>query len=99
MADHYFAGVPKRAGLCAQLACIFEATARKAGNVHRFRDFDDLGYVDFLTSAAAIGPVFDDIRGSLGKTILQAVKATRAVVATNTNLGIVLLLAPLVHAA
>ena len=38
-------------GLCAQLACIWEATARKPGNVHRFRDFADVGYLDFLVSA------------------------------------------------
>ena len=30
-------------GLCAQAACILEATARKPGNVHRYCDFDDLG--------------------------------------------------------
>ena len=44
-------------GLHAQLACIWEATARKPGNVHRFVDFDDLTYLDFLTSAAAVAPV------------------------------------------
>ncbi len=84
------------AGLCAQLACIWEVTARKPGNVHRFCDFDDLGYLDFLLSAAAVGPVFDMAgQQRIGKTILEAVTATRRVVATNTNLGIVLLLAPL----
>ena len=44
-------------GLCAQIACIWEATARKPGNVHRFRDFDDSSYLDFLLSAAAIAPI------------------------------------------
>ena len=32
---------PLSVGLCAQLACILEATARKPGNVHRYHDFDD----------------------------------------------------------
>jgi triphosphoribosyl-dephospho-CoA synthase len=83
-------------GLFAQTACIWEATARKPGNVHRFVDFADLAYTDFLLSAAAIAPVLDQAPGRpLGQTILQAIQATRQVVATNSNLGIVLLLAPL----
>lgn len=83
-------------GLCAQAACIFEATARKPGNVHRYQDFDDVGYVDFLLSSAAIAPVLETAaeRG-VGQAILDCIRATRQVVSTNTNLGIVLLLAPL----
>jgi triphosphoribosyl-dephospho-CoA synthase len=83
-------------GLLVQLACIWEATARKAGNVHRYQDFSDTSYLDFLVSAAAVAPVLGrapDRR--VGETILDAVQATRRVVAVNTNLGIVLLLAPL----
>jgi triphosphoribosyl-dephospho-CoA synthase len=83
-------------GLCAQLACIWEATARKPGNVHRYCDFDDCSYPDFLVSAAAIGPVFDHVSNRrVGETVLEAVRATRRVTASNTNLGIILLLAPL----
>ncbi len=83
-------------GLCAQLACIWEATARKAGNVHRFVDFTDTTYLDFLLSAAAIAPVLATARERpVGDTVLECVRATRRVVRTNTNLGIVLLLAPL----
>lgn len=84
------------AGLCAQIACIWEATARKPGNVHRYRDFDDSSYLDFLLSAAAIAPVLTTAcRRRVGVTVLDAVRATRLAVNTNTNLGIVLLLAPL----
>jgi triphosphoribosyl-dephospho-CoA synthase len=83
-------------GLCAQIACIWEATARKPGNVHRYQDFDDVTYLDFLTSAAAIAPILEHAAGNrIGKTILRCVEATRAVAETNTNLGIILLLAPL----
>ena len=32
----------------AQIACLLEVTARKPGNVHRFRDFDDVSYLDFV---------------------------------------------------
>jgi triphosphoribosyl-dephospho-CoA synthase len=83
-------------GGLAQVACIWEATARKPGNVHRFRDFTDTAYVDFLLSAAAIGPVLDAaLHRGVGETVWEGVRASRKVVATNTNLGILLLLAPL----
>src|SRR5271166_2961827 len=83
-------------GLCAQLACVWEATARKPGNVTRFHDFEDLTYLDFVLSAAAIAPVMATAaQQRVGATVLEAVRATRRVVRTNTNLGIILLLAPL----
>src|SRR5207302_384138 len=83
-------------GLCAQLACIWEATARKPGNVHRYRDFSDCGYLDFLLSAAAVAPILEKAgERRVGATVLAGVHATRSVVITNTNLGILLLLAPL----
>jgi triphosphoribosyl-dephospho-CoA synthase len=84
------------AGLCAQVACIWEATARKPGNVHPGHDFEDATYVDFLLSAAAIAPVMTmACQQRVGTTVLEAVQATRRVVHSNTNLGMVLLLAPL----
>jgi triphosphoribosyl-dephospho-CoA synthase len=87
---------PLPVGLCAQAACLLEATARKPGNVHRFRDFDDATLMDFLLSAAAVGPVLAGARGRrVGETVLAAVRATRRVSPGNTNLGIILLLAPL----
>jgi len=84
------------AGRLAQVACLLEVTARKPGNVHRFRDFSDLHYLDFLLSATAIGEPLDraEERG-IGATVLTAVQATRRVVSTNTNLGMILLLSPL----
>src|SRR5262245_39419818 len=83
-------------GLCAQAACLLEATARKPGNVHRYRDFDDTTYLDFALSAAAAAPAIEAAAGRrVGATVLEAVTATRRVSAANTNLGIVLLLAPL----
>jgi triphosphoribosyl-dephospho-CoA synthase len=87
-------------GLCTQLACIWEAAARKPGNVHRYCDFEDASFVDFLVSAAAIAPVLDTAsKRRVGDTVLQAIQATRRVTATNTNLGIVLLLTPLATVA
>src|SRR5437870_5570559 len=82
--------------LCAATACVLEVTARKPGNVHRFRDFADVTYLEFVLSAAAIGPVMDDVRrDGVGPTMLEGIRRTRQVVATNTNLSILLLLTPL----
>src|SRR5438105_4571796 len=86
----------ERVALCAQLACIWEATARKPGNVHRHRDFEDTSYLDFLVSAAAIAPILETAcERRIGQSIRQCVQATQAVTLRNTNLGIILLLAPL----
>jgi triphosphoribosyl-dephospho-CoA synthase len=84
------------AGRLAQIACLLEVTARKPGNVHRFCDFADLHFLDFLLSATAIeAPLERAGEQGIGATVLAAVKATRRVVNTNTNLGMILLLAPL----
>ncbi len=83
-------------GQCATLACIMEATAAKPGNVHRGSDFEDASYPDFIIAATVIGPIFNlAVERSLGQTVLAAVEATQAAVATNTNLGTILLFAPL----
>jgi triphosphoribosyl-dephospho-CoA synthase len=77
-------------------ACHLEAAARKAGNVHPFREFADLTYGDFVVSARAIAPILARTPElGVGRAILEAVTATRQRVRRNTNLGIILLLAPL----
>jgi len=84
----------------AQLACLLEASAPKPGNVSPGRHFTDARYEHFLASAAAIGPAFAGAADrSVGKTILLAAQATSQWTRSNTNLGIVLLLAPLARAA
>ncbi|MCC7083676.1 MAG: triphosphoribosyl-dephospho-CoA synthase [Pirellulales bacterium] len=80
----------------ATLACVWEATAPKPGNVHRGADFEDVTYLDFVQSAIVVGPILAQTRElGVGRTVLEAVRATKAAVQTNTNLGAVLLLAPL----
>ncbi len=87
---------PQSIGACATLACLWEATAAKPGNVTRAADFAGLTYVDFLVSAAVIGPCLDHaLEKRVGQTVLAAVRATQTAVGTNTNLGTILLLAPL----
>jgi triphosphoribosyl-dephospho-CoA synthase len=87
---------PWTVGDCATLACVLEATAPKPGNVHRGADFDDLGFLELLVSAVAIRPAMQHASESgVGEAVYRAVVATRSVVPTNSNLGIVLALAPL----
>lgn len=84
----------------AQLACLLEVSAEKPGNVSAVSSFSDVRYEDFLASAVAIGPTFAVApRASVGETVLRSVQATRRLVSTNTNLGILLLFAPLAKAA
>jgi triphosphoribosyl-dephospho-CoA synthase len=90
---------PLSIGQCATLACLLEATAPKAGNVHRGADFDDLTFNDFAVSSVAIGPAMEAAATTgVGRAVRDAVAATRGYVPTNTNLGMALLMAPLAAA-
>src|SRR5688500_18315939 len=83
-------------GQCATLACLLEVTAPKVGNVHRGTDFDDLTFTDFAVSAVLIGPPMEAAANTgVGRAVLDTIAATRQHVATNTNLGMALLIAPL----
>jgi triphosphoribosyl-dephospho-CoA synthase len=91
---------PDSIALLVQAACLIEASAPKPGNVTPQHAFADTSYEDFLLSAAAIGPAFRDAAAAgVGATLLRAVEDTRRVVRANTNLGLLLLLAPLARAA
>jgi triphosphoribosyl-dephospho-CoA synthase len=85
-----------------QLACLLEVSAPKPGNVTPAHDFSDTTYADMARSALALGPAFARRRAcerSVGELIADGVGATARVTNANTNLGIVLLFAPLVRAA
>lgn len=84
----------------AQFACLLEASVAKPGNVSPGVAFVDTRYEEFLASAAAVGGAFAAAATHpLGVTIRTAVEATGHWTFSNTNLGTVLLLAPLVRAA
>lgn len=86
--------------VAAQLACLLEVSAPKPGNVSPGAPFHDARWEDFLASAAAIGPAFAEAGAQpLGRTIRAAIEATRRWTRAKTNLGMVLLLAPLARAA
>jgi triphosphoribosyl-dephospho-CoA synthase len=91
---------PSEVAAAGQLACLLEVSAPKPGNVSPERHFHDTRYEDFLASAVAIGPALAGAaEHPLGVTIRTAVDATLRWTRSNTNLGIVLLLAPLARAA
>jgi triphosphoribosyl-dephospho-CoA synthase len=80
-------------------ACLAELDALKPGNVHRFAAGHGMEVVDFVVSAeASAAPVA--ARGArVGARVRAAVEATLAAVGQNTNLGVILLCAPLAAAA
>ena len=83
-------------GQLANIACVWEATARKPGNVYPGAEFADLTYLDFLLSATAVGDSIGmGLRNSIGAAIWGSTFQTHHTVGRNTNLGIILLLAPL----
>lgn len=80
-------------------ACRAELAALKPGNVHAHAGGHTMEVADFEKSAVAAAPAIADPGLGVGARILGAVTATWAEVGTNTNLGIVLLCAPLAKAA
>jgi triphosphoribosyl-dephospho-CoA synthase len=80
-------------------ACLDELDAPKPGNVHAFAPGHRMTAEQFeLSAAAAAGPIAQ-AGASVGARIEAAVAATFAAVGINTNLGIILLCAPLAAAA
>ena len=80
-------------------ACLAELDAPKPGNVHRFAPGHRMEVADFVRSAeASAAPIV--ARGArVGARVRAAVEATLSAVGQNTNLGIILLCAPLAAAA
>lgn len=86
-------------GTAVEMACLLEASAAKIGNVHPTASFSDMHFSHFLASAVASGPVFAQAASqSVGSLVLAGVRATRTQVGRNTNLGTLLLFAPLAKA-
>lgn len=82
-----------------RLACETELRAFKPGNVSIYAEGHDMTVRDFEISAQVSAGPLCNAGYTLGEKIYYAVKATREAVGCNTNLGIVLLCAPLIQAA
>ena len=80
-------------------ACLAELDAPKPGNVHVFAGGHRMTADEFAASADAAAPALSAEGARVGARIFGAVEATLACVGANTNLGIILLCAPLAAAA
>lgn len=80
-------------------ACRDELEALKPGNVHRHAEGHGMTVEDFRRSAAVAAPAISARDAPLGRRIHAAIAATHSAIGCNTNLGIVLLCAPLARAA
>jgi triphosphoribosyl-dephospho-CoA synthase len=80
-------------------ACLIELDALKPGNVHRHAEGHGMTVSDFEVSARVSAPAIGRRGWRVGARVQEAVAVTRQAVGQNTNLGIVLLCAPLAAAA
>jgi triphosphoribosyl-dephospho-CoA synthase len=80
-------------------ACEIELQAFKPGNVSVYAEGHGMSVSDFRISAEVSSGALCNPAYCLGEKIYHAVKATREAIGCNTNLGIILLCAPLIQAA
>jgi triphosphoribosyl-dephospho-CoA synthase len=80
-------------------ACLAELDALKVGNVHAYAPGHRMVVADFVTSAEVSAPHLARHGTSVGERVRGGVEATISAVGQNTNLGILLLCAPLARAA
>ena len=80
-------------------ACRAELASLKPGNVHTFSNGHRMDVAMFEASAAAAAPHIAAPGAPVGQRVERAVRASFAASRCNTNLGIVLLCAPLAAAA
>jgi len=80
-------------------ACLAELDAPKPGNVHRFAPGHGMSVNDFIRSAEVSAAAIASRGARVGVRVRRAVDATLSAVRQNTNLGIILLCAPLAAAS
>lgn len=93
--DH---GVSSHAQSAYLWACAMDVAVCKPGNVSLRSSGHDMHARQFLDSARVSAPALFDASAGVGGRIEAAVQATRAAAGCNTNLGILLLCAPLARA-
>jgi triphosphoribosyl-dephospho-CoA synthase len=97
--DQFSGEKQQRLADAIRLACVLEIRALKPGNVGLHGEGHGMHAEHFIRSADAIALPITAPDRSVGERILAAIQATQQAVACNTNLGIVLLCAPLMQAA
>ncbi len=90
---------PEQLSKAYKTACMAELQAIKPGNVHVFADGHGMTIDDFIKSADVTADIIARADLSLGERIFYAVQATQSTVGQNTNLGVLLLCAPIIDAA
>ena len=91
--------LPEAIATAYQACCLAELDALKPGNVHVFGDGHRMAVADFVTSAEISAPHLAEPGARIGRRVRTAMEATLGAVGQNTNLGILLLCAPLARAA
>lgn len=83
---------------CVHDSLVIDIEALKPGNVSRYASGHNMEAGHFIESARLTTPLLCDRRQNVGRRILSSIETTMNGVGCNTNLGIVLLCAPLVFA-
>ena len=79
-----------------KFVCDSEMESLKPGNVHKFAVGHDMTVNDFLKSSLIISKCLTKNNAGLGVKILNSVKEIKKKVKKNTNLGIILMISPIV---
>jgi len=79
-----------------KLSCYAEMDSLKPGNVHKYSSGHGMSIKDFYASADIIANYLTKDNSHFSKKILKCVKEIKKRIKQNTNLGIILLLAPIV---
>jgi triphosphoribosyl-dephospho-CoA synthase len=79
-----------------KFVCDTEMTSLKPGNVHQYSQSYDMNIKDFFKSSLIISKCLTKNNLDLGKKILTSVNEIQDKIKKNTNLGIILMLSPIV---
>ena len=79
-----------------KFVCDTEMKSLKPGNVHKFSESHDMNVQDFFKSSLIISKCLTKNNLDLGKKILNSVNEIQNKIKKNTNLGIILMLSPIV---
>lgn len=90
---------PAQIATLYRAACLAELDALKPGNVHAYASGHRMEVADFVASAEVSGGPLAQGGARVGARVRGGVEATLGAVGQNTNLGILLLCAPLARAA
>ena len=79
-----------------RFVCDVEMESLKPGNVHKYSKSHDMTTKDFFRSSLIVSKYLSQNNLSLGKKIINTVMQIQKKIKKNTNLGIILMLAPIV---